>query len=314
VLSSRAMQIIVLGAGAIGSLYGAKLAAANDVLLIGRPEHAAAINAHGLRIEGIESETVRVSAVSAVTQISADALILLTTKVMDGAAALEPIAPLVRDDTTILSLQNGLGSEQIARTALGGRGLVLRGITQVGAIFETPGAIKYMAAGYTVIEQHERSERIARVLSAAGMECRISPNIVAEVWHKTVFNCVVNPITAILGCEVGGIAQPGLNRLKQLVIDECVAVAATHGVTLDVDFMQQITETFAPSHNIASMLQDLRRGRPTEINYMNGAVAALGAQHGVPCPVNHALTTIIKAMEAQSLSLLPKKMFEPQPA
>jgi 2-dehydropantoate 2-reductase len=147
-----------------------------------------------------------------VAQISPNALILLTTKVMNSAAALESIAPLVRDDTTILSLQKGLGSEQIARAALGERGLVLRGITQFGAIFDAPGAIKYMAAGYTVIEQHERSDRIARVLSAAGMECRISPNIAAEVWHKTVFNCVVNPITAILGCEVGGIAQPGLNR------------------------------------------------------------------------------------------------------
>jgi 2-dehydropantoate 2-reductase len=91
-------------------------------------------------------------------------------------------------------------------------------------------------------------------------------------------------------------------------------VAATQGVTFDVDFMQQINETFAPSRNIASMLQDLRRGRSTEIDYMNGAVAALGAQHDVPCPVNHALTTIIKAMEAQPLSLLPKKMLEPQPA
>jgi 2-dehydropantoate 2-reductase len=308
------MQIIVLGAGAIGSLYGAKLAAANDVILVGRPEHAAAINSRGLRIEGIESQTVRIPAASAVTQISANALILLTTKVMDSAAALEPIAPLVRDDTTIVCLQNGLGSEQIARAALGGRGLVLRGITQVGAIFDVPGAIKYMAAGYTVIEQHERSDRIAGVLTAAGMDCRISPNIAAEVWHKTVFNCVVNPITAILGCEVGGIAQPGLDQLKQLVIDECVSVAATQGVTFEVDFMQQITETFAPSHNIASMLQDLQRGRPTEIDYMNGAVAALGAQHGVPCPVNHALTSIIKAMETQPSSLLPEKMLEPQPA
>jgi 2-dehydropantoate 2-reductase len=308
------MQIIVLGAGAIGSLYGAKLAPANDVILIGRPEHAAAISSHGLRIEGIEPQTVRIPAASVIKEISPDTVILLATKVKDSATALEPIAPLVRDDTTILSLQNGLGSEQLARAALGGRGLVLRGITQFGAIFETPGAIRYMAAGYTVIEQHERSDRIAEVLTAAGLECRISANIAAEVWHKTVFNCVVNPITAIIGCEVGGIAQPGLDRLKQLVIDECVAVAATQGVTFEVDFMQQITETFAPSHNIASMLQDLRRGRATEIDYMNGAVAALGARHGVPCPVNHALTSLIKAMEAQAPSLLPEKMLEPQPA
>ena len=296
----RAMQIIVLGAGAIGSLYGAKLATDNDVLLVGRPEHVAAINAHGLRIEGIEPQTVRVPAAATVTQIDANALVLLTTKVMASAPALEGIAPLVRDDTTILCLQNGLGSEEIARAAVGGRGVILRGITQFGAIFETPGAIKYMAAGYTVIEQHQRSDGIAEVLTAAGLNCRVSPNIAAEVWHKTVFNCVVNPITAILGCEVGGIAQPGLDRLKQLVIDECVAVAATQGVTFEVDFMEEINDTFAPSRNIASMLQDLRRGRPTEIDYMNGAVAAgLRARR----PVLIALLPTHQAMETRRVML-----------
>ena len=306
------MEIIVLGAGAIGSLYGAKLAATNDVLLIGRPEHAAAVNAHGLRIEGIEPQTVRVRAASVVPQIGAQALIVLTTKVTASAAALDAITPVVRNDATILCLQNGLGSEQIARATLGGRGIVLRGITQFGAIFETPGEIKYMAAGYTVIERHERSQRIADAFNGAGLNCRISPNIAAEVWHKTVFNCVVNPITAILGCEVGGIAQPGLDRLKQLVIAECVAVAAAQGVPFEVDFMREINETFAPSRNIASMLQDLRRGRQTEIDYMNGAVARRGAEQGVACPVNQALTDIIKAMEAPSLSLLPKEMLEAQ--
>jgi 2-dehydropantoate 2-reductase len=308
------MQIIVLGAGAIGSLYGAKLAVANDVLLIGRPEHVFAIKARGLRIEGIESQTVRIPAATAVTQISADTLILLTAKVTDSAAALEPIAPLVRDDTIIVSLQNGLGSEEIARVALGGRGVVLRGITQFGAIFETPGTIKYMAAGYTVIEEHEQSDRIAQILTAAGLECRISSDIAADVWHKTVFNCVVNPLTAMLGCEVGGITNPQLAPLKRLVIDECIAVAETQGVTFDVDFIREIDEFFAPSHNVASMLQDLRRGRRTEIDYLNGAVAALGARQGVPCPVNGALTAVIKAMEAQSRSLFPEKMFQAQAA
>lgn len=306
------MQIIVLGAGAIGSLYGAKLAAANDVLLIGRPEHVAAINANGLRLEGIEPQTVQIPAATNVSGIGANALILLTTKVTASAAALEPIAPLVRDDTTILCLQNGLGSEQIARAAVSGRGAVLRGITQFGAIFETPGAIKYMASGYTVMEKHPRSAQIAGLFSAVGLNCRVSSNIEAEVWHKTVFNCVVNPITAILGCEVGAIAQPGLDRLKQLVIDECIAVAASQGITFQVDFRREIDETFAPSHNIASMLQDLRRGRPTEIDYMNGAVAAVGAKHGVPCPINRALTDIIKAMESPPRSLLPEEMLETQ--
>jgi 2-dehydropantoate 2-reductase len=304
------MQIIVLGAGAIGSLFGAKLAPANDVILIGRPDHVAAINSRGLRLEGLEAGVVRLRAAAAVTQIDANTLILLTTKVTGTSAALEPIAPLVRDDTTILCLQNGLASEETVRAALGGRGVVLRGITQFGAIFETPGAIRYMAAGHTVIERHPRSGPIADALTAAGLQCRISQNIVADVWHKTVFNCVVNPITAMLGCEVGGIAEPGLDRLKHLVIDECIAVAVTQGITFDVDFMREINETFAPSRNIASMQQDLLRGRPTEIDYMNGAVATLGAEHGVPCPVNRALTAIIKAMEVPARSLLPEEVFQ----
>ncbi len=137
------MQIIVLGAGAIGSLYGAKLAFANEVTLIARPEHAAAINSHGLRIEGLEPQVVRVRAATEIDQIGPDTLILLTTKVPASAVALAPIAPLVREDTTILCLQNGLGSEQIARTALGDRGTVLRGITQFGAIFARAGVIQY---------------------------------------------------------------------------------------------------------------------------------------------------------------------------
>ena len=294
------MEIIVLGAGAIGSLYGAKLAAGNDMTLIGRAEHVAAINSHGLHIEGVESQVVRVRAATALDHLGPDALIILTTKVPDSAAALRPIAHFVRDDTTLLCLQNGIGSERIARAALGDRGIVLRGITQFGAIFQAPGEIQFMARGYTLIEQHERSARIAGLLSAAGLDCRVSPNIGADVWHKLVVNCVVNPITAILGCEVGGIANPQLEPLKRLVIDECIAVAAAEGVDFETDFMREIDDFFRPSHNIASMLQDLRRGRPTEIDYLNGAVTAIAAPHSLACPVNAALTTIIKAMEGSA--------------
>ena len=293
----------MLGAGAIGSFYGAKLAPTNDVTLIGRAEHVAAINSRGLRIEGIESEVVRVHAATALDHLGSEALIVLTTKVPDSAAALNPIAPLVRDDTTILCLQNGIGSERVARAAVGNRGIVLRGITQFGAIFKSPGVIQFMARGYTVVERHERSARLAGVLSAAGLDCRVSPNIGADVWHKLVVNCVVNPITAILGCEVGGIANPQLEPLKRLVIDECIAVAAAEGVNFETDFMREIDDFFRPSHNVASMLQDLRRGRPTEIDYMNGAVTAIAVQHTIPCPVNEALTAIIKTMGASGAAL-----------
>ena len=301
----------MLGAGAIGSLYGAKLAAENDVILVTRPAHAAAIHATGLRLEGLESQVTRIRAVTALETIGPNTLVLVTTKVQDTATALEPVAPLVRDDTTIISLQNGLGSEKIARRALRNRGVVLRGITQFGAIFESAGVIQFMARGYTVLEQHERSDRIAAVLTAAGLDCRISANIARDIWHKLVINCVVNPITAILGCEVGGIANPQLDPLKELVIAECVAVAERDGVVLEGNFQQEISDFFRPSRNIASMLQDLRRGRTTEIDYLNGAVSAVGTRRGLECPVNAALTAIIKAMEAGSL--LPEKMLQPEP-
>jgi 2-dehydropantoate 2-reductase len=306
------MEIIVLGAGAIGSLYAARLAAGNNVTLVGRPAHVAAINSHGLRIEGRESRTVRVRAATAIETIDPDTLIVLATKVPDSAAALAPVATLVRDDTTILCLQNGLGSERVARTVLGDRGVVLRSISQFGAIFKEPGLIQFMAPGYTLIEDHERSARIAGVFTQAGLDGRVSQNIAADVWHKLVINCVVNPITTILGSDVGAIVNPQLDPLKQLVIDECLAVAATQGVTLEPGLLTEIDDRFRPSHNINSTLQDLRRGRATEIDYLNGAVAALGARSGVNCPVNAALTSIIKAMEAASL--LPKKMLQAEPA
>jgi 2-dehydropantoate 2-reductase len=294
------MQIIVLGAGAIGSLYGAKLAVHNDVTLIGRADHVRAIEENGLRIEGIETKTIRLRAVTQISELQPDTLILLTTKVPATVMALKPIAPIVRDDTTVLALQNGLESSEIARRALGGRGVVLRGISQFGAIFQCAGTIRYMAKGYTLVENHQRSERIAKVLNDAGLDCRIAANIRAEVWRKVVFNCVVNPITTIIGCEVGEIVDPRLNRLKQLVIEECVAVAAAEGVGLETDLAREINAAYAGSRNLVSMRQDLLRGRTTEIDYLNRAVAELGARRGVECPVNKALTDIIKGMETTS--------------
>src|SRR5262249_5375822 len=109
--------------------------------------------------------------------------------------------------------------------------------------------------------------------------------------------CVINPITAIAGIEVGGIADARLDPLKRLVVDECLEVAAVEDVTFAEDFVQTIATVFGASRNIASMRQDLLRGKPTELDFMNGAVVALGRQHGIDCPVNGALTAIIKAME-----------------
>jgi 2-dehydropantoate 2-reductase len=294
------MQIVVLGAGAIGSLYGAKLAAGNDVTLVGRAEHVNAIEEEGLRVEGLETKTVFVPAATRVTKLQPNALILLTTKVQDTASALQPLVSLIGKDTTIVTLQNGLNSDGIVRAIVAERAAVLRGITQFGAIYERPGTIRYMAKGHTLLENHERSVDIAAILNAAGLDCHISADITMEVWRKLVFNCVVNPVTAIVGCEVGGIVDPRLDPLKRLIIEECVAVARAEGIALEVDFLREINATYAGSHNIVSMRQDLLRGRTTEIDYLNGAIVTLGATHGLECAVNRGLTSIIKGLEAAS--------------
>jgi len=294
------MNIVVYGAGAIGSLYAAKLSAHHAVTVIARPAHAEAIAKDGLRVIGRESLTCRVRAAASVGPLPADTLVLLTTKVNDNQQAASALAGVVRDDTIILCVQNGLGSEAVVKEAIGARCLVLRAITQFGAIFREPGLVEFKVAGHTLLEAGPRSQAIADVLTACGLDGRISPAITTEIWRKLIFNCVINPITSIVGSEVGGIADARLDPLKRLVIDECLRVAAADGVRFDEDFVRTIGDVFGGSRNVASMRQDLLKGKPTEIDFMNGAVVALGRRHGIECPVNAALAAIVKAMEHAS--------------
>jgi 2-dehydropantoate 2-reductase len=218
-------------------------------------------------------------------------------------------------------VQNGLYSEDLVKNLVKDRALVLRAITQVGGVLVRPGVVDNTVAGYTLVEQHEQAQTIAAVLTAAGLDGRIIPDIKKEMWRKAIFNCVINPTTSLLGCEVGGIVDPQLNELKRAIIDECLAVARADGVSFDdlsadlsaearsakveaqgakaEDFVALIDRVFAGARTIASMRQDLMKGRNTEIDHMNGAVARLGEKFGLPCPVNAALTTMIKYLEAR---------------
>ncbi|MBI2647135.1 hypothetical protein HYW99_01545 [Candidatus Woesearchaeota archaeon] len=137
------MNIIVLGAGAIGSLYGAKLSKLNNVILVARKEHANNINKNGLKITGLENKTYRLKAITEINKIEDNTLILLTTKVYDSAKAINDIKNLIKKDTIILCLQNGLYAENIVKEIIGKKCLVLRAITNFGAIFLKPGVIDY---------------------------------------------------------------------------------------------------------------------------------------------------------------------------
>jgi 2-dehydropantoate 2-reductase len=304
------MNVLVLGAGAIGSLYAAKLADAHAVTVVARPDHVGAINRAGLHLVGRESSAHRVVAVTEVDRVAPGSLVLLTTKVNGNREAANAIRGKVGSDTIVLCIQNGLGGEEIVKEAFRGLPadrvpLVLRAVTQFGAIFQEPGVIDFKVAGYTLIEHSPRSPFVAELFTRSGLDGRVSGDIRIEVWRKLVFNCVINPVTSLIGSEVGAIADPALDPIKRRVIDECLAVAAREGVTFDIDFVDAIAAVFGPSRNIASMRQDLLRGKATEIDFMNGAVVELGRRHGIDCPVNASLVALIKAMEARGRFVVP---------
>jgi 2-dehydropantoate 2-reductase len=291
------VNIIVLGAGAIGSVYGARLSKFHDVTLVGGASHVEAIQRDGLVMQGHVAETLWLPAFTSVPAIAPGTLILLTTKVNNNVAAVQPIVDLLPADVTIVCVQNGLYSEDLVKELVGDRALVLRAITQVGGVLVRPGVVDNTVAGYTLLESHERSPRIAALLSEAGLDGRIIPDIKREMWRKVIFNCVINPTTALLASEVGAIVDPQLNGLKRQIIDECVAVAKADGVTFDEDFVALIDRVFAGARTIASMRQDRLKGRKTEIDHMSGAVVTLGEKYGIACPVNAAMTTMIRYLE-----------------
>lgn len=295
------MTIVVLGAGAIGSAYGYQLSSKHDVTLVGTAAHVQAIRDSGLRIEGsIRNGTFAIKAVTTLEAIEPGTLIILTTKASSSVEAIAPIVPLLSPSVTLLCVQNGLYSERLVRELVGDRAVTLRAITQVGAILRGPGVVEHTVKGYTLVEDHERAAAIAAVLTECGLDGRVIPDMKVAMWRKAVFNCVINPITAITGSTVGGIVDPNLAPIKRLVIDECLAVAAADGVTFDEDFMVTIDKVFGSAATLASTLQDLQKGRRTEIDHLNGAVVALGESFGIACPVNAALTTIIKQLESQA--------------
>src|SRR4051812_24263739 len=183
------MNILILGAGAIGSVYGAKLSKFHDVTLIGGAAHVEAIERDGLVMKGHLDETLRLPAFTSVTAIAPRTLVLLTTKVNNNVAAIQPIVDLLPDGVTIVCVQNGLYSENLVKDLVGDRALVLRAITQVGGVLVEPGVVDNTVAGYTLLESHEQSPAIAAILTEAGLDGRIIPDIKKEMWRKAIFNC-----------------------------------------------------------------------------------------------------------------------------
>ena len=293
------MKVIILGAGAIGSLYGAKLSKSNDAILVARKKHADIINKRGLKITGFENKTYRLRAATKINKIERDTLIILTTKVYDSEKAIKQIKKQLRKDTVILCLQNGYWSEGAVKKIIGKKCLVLRGVTAVGTSFLKPGIIKMNNIGYTAIEKSWKSEEIAKNFDRCGLKAYVSKNIKEDVWKKLFMNCVLNPITGIFKIKNKEIAHESLRPLRTAVIKECLAVAKKDGFNFSFKFVEGIVDRVGKSDNYSSMYQDLLKGNRTEIDYLNGAVVELGKKYGIKCPVNESLVGMIKFLEAR---------------
>jgi 2-dehydropantoate 2-reductase len=292
-------RIFVLGAGGIGSVCGALLSENNNVTLIGNKAHMNAIKTNGLAIAGDIKKTFHPEATTKIDNIPHKSLIILTTKTYDSARAISGIRRLLKKDTIILILQNGLGNESIVKQIVSHGTKVLRGVTKMAAEFSKPGRVKFWR-GETTIESEDDSAKIAEIFNASGLETRLSENIGTEVWTKLVVNCVVNPLTAILQVKNCRIWGDSLKKVRHDIVKECLKVSTAEGVILPLNLADAIDKRVAGYTNFSSMYQDLVKGKRTEIDFLNGKIVELGRRNHVQTPVNETLVGFIKFLEREN--------------
>ena len=295
------MEICILGAGSIGSLFGALLTrAGNEVTLIGREEHVRAINEKGLRVVGVERFTVYPKAVTYAPKNEPD-LIIIATKSYSTAHALSCAKHCIGKKTWILSIQNGLGNEDLA---LNYTKNVLGGITTNGAMLEEWGVVRWAGKGITRIGVYPRgknefAEKVARVFNDAGIETQVSENIMGWKWLKALVNSAINPAGALLEVKNGFLLENEYLRaiLREIVKEGC-RVATQWGIEFEEHPLEVLIDTLERTKdNYNSMLQDLRRGKRTEVDYINGKIVEYAENIGLSAPMNNLLWSLIKAKE-----------------
>ncbi|EAX48061.1 2-dehydropantoate 2-reductase [Thermosinus carboxydivorans Nor1] len=306
------MKIAIIGAGAMGSLFGGRLAqAGEDVWLLDVwEEHVAAIQAHGLTLVDTTAETsIRLNATTQADDIGPVDLVIIFVKSYATPDAAQTAAALLGPATTVLTLQNGLGNAETLAKVLGAERVVV-GTTAMGATLLGPGRIKCGGQGPTHIGSfsggaNPRLHDIATIFARAGIHTVVDSNVTALVWSKLIINVGINAITALTGIPNGQVmASAETRELVRLAVAEAVAVARASGIPLPhTNYFDQVaTVAQATRDNRSSMLQDVTNRRRTEIDAINGAIVAAGKRLGVPTPVNETLTLLIKTLEQTYLS------------
>jgi len=302
------MRVCVVGCGAVGSLFAANLAQLDDVEVWAydvSQAHVDAINANGLRLTGAGDVVGHPRATSDAATLPPCDFGIVATKAMHTEGA---IAATAHAFTTgaVATVQNGVGNEEVVA---GHVARVIRGTTfPAGKILE-PGVVQWDVKGDTTLGPFEPKpartdeiERLADACTRGGMPTAAVADARPAQWRKVIFNASTNPVGALTRLTHGRVCErPDLRALVSALVDEGKAVAAAQGITLDADPEELIDHAARPEiayGHKASMLQDVEARRATEIDFLNGGIARFGRQLGVATPLNDAITSLIKGLEA----------------
>jgi 2-dehydropantoate 2-reductase len=296
------MQVAVIGAGAVGCYYGGLLLrAGHDVTFIGRQTHVDAINAHGLLLDtqSFKGHLPAKAATDTAALASPD-LVLFCVKSADTEEAGRSLAGRLRPETTILSLQNGVDNPQRLLGVTGHP--VIPAVVYVGSEMAGPGHVRHHGGGDLAIGASPASEALAQTLDAAGIRTTIADDIETTLWSKLVINCAFNALSAVAGISYGPMLEvEGTRDVVASAVQEAVTVARASGVSMPDDLLERILKIPAAMPNqMSSTAQDVARGKPSEIDFLNGYVVRKGAELGIPTPTNHALQVMVKLAERRS--------------
>jgi 2-dehydropantoate 2-reductase len=295
----ESIRVAVLGAGAVGCYFGGMLArAGHQVTLIGRPLHVDVFKKNGLRFEGLKfDERIAVEASTEPAAVRGARLVLFCVKSTDTESAAAQIAPHLDADALVVNLQNGVDNTERIQAQVSQP--VIPACVYVATEMAGPGHLKHHGRGDLVIGANEQ---VQAWFESAGVPAAISDNIAGELWAKLVLNCAYNAISAIAQLPYGKMIEgPGVRDVMRDVVEETLAVAKASGVRMAPDMLERTLKLAAAMPmQYSSTAQDLARGKPTEIDHLNGYVVRRGKALGVPTPANRALHALMKLLESKS--------------
>ncbi|HET6674334.1 MAG TPA: 2-dehydropantoate 2-reductase [Nitrospiraceae bacterium] len=303
-------QIMIVGAGSVGGFFGAHLAKQNpNVAFLLRPGTLSAVRQRGLTIRSAGgSFTVRPLAASDPSELPQPDLIVLAVKAYDLDGVMDQLEPVLNDRTALLTLQNGIDTEDRILARLK-RDCVVGGVAFIYSKIAEPGIIDHYKKGAVAIgefmgHESERLLQIRALFTAAGIPCQLSNDIRRSKWEKMCWNCVFNPITVLINDQVAkALDNPDMMRVIRQIVGEVTAVSAAMKVPLSSDMADKVVKWTQEIRDIhTSMYDDWKAGRPTEIDYLNGFIVRQGREFGIPTPVNEALTALITVMTARERS------------